>query len=275
MGLQWFQDKGTCSDSLCPSLSNNETPSTKCDEDAKLHKIRAIFNLYSEDKQKLLFNIKHALNYHLPVTVGVAIYESFINETVSKTGYVPIPDITKEELLGYKELTILGFDPSKDSFIIANTWGTKWANKGFCLMKSKYFTNEKLMFECLAFSSTVKLVQPPSDPLSQGWKDMKDEVEVKKEDKKEEDKGKKDAEPIVEIKELIDQPKNTLLPPPPEVMMSLPPPRPPTNSAEFEKYYELKNVLIPQLRKLIEQAVQLAQVNKDLTEKLMKYFSDM
>lgn len=51
-----------------------------------------------------------------------------------------IPD---SSLIGYHMMAVVGFDDNKEQFIIRNSWGTQWGDKGYCYLpygEFKYIT---------------------------------------------------------------------------------------------------------------------------------------
>ncbi|MEG0546378.1 MAG: C1 family peptidase [Oscillospiraceae bacterium] len=66
-----------------------------------------------------------------PVLVGVQVYESFESEIVSSTGFIPIPNEKKEQLLGGHAMLIVGYDDKIQSFIVMNSWGNSWGDNGY------------------------------------------------------------------------------------------------------------------------------------------------
>ena len=89
-----------------------------------------------------LTSIKNSLvTYNSPIIFGIMIYPSFMS---SKNGIIPMPDLTKERLLGGHCITIVGYDDSTQMFMCSNSWGTSWGSKGYCYIPYGYITNSKL-----------------------------------------------------------------------------------------------------------------------------------
>jgi hypothetical protein len=94
-------------------------------EKAAPYKITTYCRMYNVDE------VKTALMQLGPVSINCPIYDTFYH--VSKGNpIVSIPDIAKEKLNGYHEMTILGW--TKDGWIVINSWGDGWADKGYCYM---------------------------------------------------------------------------------------------------------------------------------------------
>lgn len=74
---------------------------------------------------------------------GFTVYESFESELVAAKGNVQVPGNT-EAVLGGHAVFCVGYDDSKRCFIVQNSWGTAWGDKGFCYMPYEYLTNPEL-----------------------------------------------------------------------------------------------------------------------------------
>jgi len=92
-----------------------------------------------------LNNIKAVLNnYNVPIIFGFMVYESFMSESVAKTGLIHMPDLKKERMQGGHAMNIIGYDDDKKLFICANSWGVGWGDKGFCYIPYMYILNTSL-----------------------------------------------------------------------------------------------------------------------------------
>jgi C1A family cysteine protease len=86
-------------------------------------------------------SIKRTLAAGFCINVGIQIYESFESDEVSKTGIVTMPE-SGEQLLGGHALLIVGY---KDNYyIIRNSWGDSWGDKGYCYIPEAYIHNSSL-----------------------------------------------------------------------------------------------------------------------------------
>jgi C1A family cysteine protease len=90
-----------------------------------------------------LTNIKQAVYGGFPVILGIQLYDSFESDTVARTGVVPMPNKSKEALLGGHCVSLIGYDDNKKVFIMMNSWGN-WGNKGFFTLPYDYILNSDL-----------------------------------------------------------------------------------------------------------------------------------
>lgn len=94
------------------------------------YKITSYLRLYTVDE------VQTALETLGAVTVMIPVYTSF-NKVSASNPVVPIPDTAKETLLGYHEMTIVGWrDDNK--YIVLNSYGDKWGDKGKCYLPYDY-----------------------------------------------------------------------------------------------------------------------------------------
>lgn len=90
-------------------------------------------------------SIKNCLNtYNVPIIFGFLVYSSFMTNSVSTTGVVPMPNITKEKSLGGHCMCIVGYNDTTQMFTCANSWGTSWGDKGYCYIPYNYLLNPTL-----------------------------------------------------------------------------------------------------------------------------------
>lgn len=82
--------------------------------------------------------IKHSLAAGYPVVFGTDVYRSFMTKAVAQTGKVPVPNKTSEELMGGHAMAIVGYDNTAGHYVVANSWGAEWGDKGFCYVPFEY-----------------------------------------------------------------------------------------------------------------------------------------
>lgn len=69
-----------------------------------------------------------------PVIVGFNVYSSFETSSISRTGLMPYPNVSKERLLGGHAVLLVGYDKVSNLYIARNSWGTNWGDKGYFYM---------------------------------------------------------------------------------------------------------------------------------------------
>ena len=77
--------------------------------------------------------MKDCLSSGLPFVFGFGVYESFETKEVAETGIMPIPK-KNEKLLGGHAIMAVGYNDEKEHFIIRNSWGIDWGDRGYFYM---------------------------------------------------------------------------------------------------------------------------------------------
>lgn len=91
-----------------------------------------------------LYSLKSVLAEGFPITGGIMLFSSFQSDKVARTGIVPIPNASKEAMLGGHCISIYGHSDSKQCFIGMNSWGTSWGDRGYFYIPYSYLTNKRL-----------------------------------------------------------------------------------------------------------------------------------
>jgi hypothetical protein len=86
---------------------------------------------------------KHVLAHGYPIIFGVNIYTSFQTEG-EKKGMVPLPDKENEKLEGGHAMLCVGYSDEHEVFIVRNSWGTHWGDKGYCYIPYAYMEDADL-----------------------------------------------------------------------------------------------------------------------------------
>jgi C1A family cysteine protease len=90
-----------------------------------------------------LTTMKAVLASGLLIPIGFTVYESFESDRVANTGIVPMPG-HHEKVVGGHAVDLAGYDDSLTSFIVRNSWGTRWGQDGYFQMPYAYLTNPRL-----------------------------------------------------------------------------------------------------------------------------------
>jgi C1A family cysteine protease len=79
-----------------------------------------------------------------PVTIGFNVYSSFDSPAVAKTGIMPYPNVNKERFLGGHAVLIVGYNKTNNTFIVRNSWGTRWGDNGYFYMPFQVIQNTSM-----------------------------------------------------------------------------------------------------------------------------------
>ena len=136
-GIKTINKIGVCDENNWPYDISQFTvkPPEECYDNAKYHKSVK----YSRIKQNIS-HMQSCINSGLPFVFGFGVYESFESDSVAKTGIMPIPK-KDEKLLGGHAVMAVGYDEAKKVFIIRNSWGMDWGDRGYFYMPYSYIEN--------------------------------------------------------------------------------------------------------------------------------------
>ena len=139
-GMKTVNAQGTCTEITWPYNINKfkTKPAVKAFKEALKYKTK----VYSRVLQDLN-SLKSALAAGDPIVFGFTVYASFESPAVAKTGIAPMPSPNEQPLGGHAVLCV-GYDDSTETFIIRNSWGPNWGQKGYFTLPYAYLTSNNL-----------------------------------------------------------------------------------------------------------------------------------
>jgi C1A family cysteine protease len=140
-GIIALQKYGVCSEKLWPYIVSKYTnkPPQEAYVEGEKHQI-----LESLRVQQTMTSMKGCLNSGFPFVLGILIYSSFEGVTVSKTGFVPMPNQKTERILGGHAVICIGYNDLKSVWIMKNSWGDRWGDNGYFYLPYNYLLSNKL-----------------------------------------------------------------------------------------------------------------------------------
>lgn len=140
-GMKSVASDGICNEKYWPYDINKYkiSPTEICYENATKNKTIQYTRLYQN-----LSQLQNCLSNGYPFVFGIKVYESFESDVVASTGYVPLPNVSKEKLLGGHALLAVGYDNTSKHFIVRNSWSSDWGDEGYCYIPYEYMLNRKL-----------------------------------------------------------------------------------------------------------------------------------
>jgi len=133
-GIKSIHKLGVCDEALWPYdiTKFTQKPSEECYRQAKSN--RAV--KYARVSHSL-HSMRGCINEGFPFVFGFMVFSSFMTGEVSKTGYMTMPQIS-DSLLGGHAVMAVGYDDKKRHFIVRNSWGQEWGDKGYFYMPYDY-----------------------------------------------------------------------------------------------------------------------------------------
>jgi len=138
-GIKSVNRKGVCKeDPTWPYNINKFTqkPPSQAYSEASLHQALQ----YRRIDNSQLDQLKACLAQGFPFVFGFTVYSSFMTQAMAKTGMMPMPAKTEKVMGGHAVLGV-GYDDVRKVFIVRNSWGSGWGDKGYFYMPYNYITN--------------------------------------------------------------------------------------------------------------------------------------
>jgi C1A family cysteine protease len=153
-GIKTVNKQGVCPESMWPyNLSAfADKPSPSCYADALHHQVLSY--------QRILRNLnqmKGCLADGYPFVLGFTVYESFESKTVAQTGALNMPK-KQEAVVGGHAVVAVGYNDKAKRFIVRNSWGANWGQKGYFTMPYNYLMEGNLSDDFW----TIRLVETSS-----------------------------------------------------------------------------------------------------------------
>lgn len=139
-GIKSINRYGVCPESDWPYniLKFTEKPTDECYTTAKKH-ISVKYRRVSQD----IHDLKSCLQEGFPFVFGFIVYPSFETIEVTNSGNMIMPEKNESPLGGHAVMAV-GYNDEKKVFIIRNSWGTEWGDKGYFYMPYEYITDQDL-----------------------------------------------------------------------------------------------------------------------------------
>lgn len=146
-GMKVVARLGVCTESSSPPASYDwsyditkfrEKPPQSCYDFAQENQVI----IYRRVPQ-LLSQLKGCLASGYPFVFGFSVYQSFESPDVARTGVANLPG-PSEEMLGGHAVLAAGYDDAEQRFLVRNSWGSSWGQKGYFTLPYTYLTEPHL-----------------------------------------------------------------------------------------------------------------------------------
>jgi hypothetical protein len=114
-------------------------PPASCYAEGKKHVVTSYHAIADGD----LATMKATLAGGLPICFGFTVYASFMSQAVAKTGIVPMP-APGEQVEGGHAVLMVGYSDARQAFLVRNSWGDKWGQKGYFWLPFAYVSDPDL-----------------------------------------------------------------------------------------------------------------------------------
>jgi len=156
-GIRSLETFGVCKNSSWPYIINKFKikPPETCYKEALNYKVTSSFNVQQDIK-----SIKTCLANGHTIVLGIAIYSSFESRECILTGKIPMPN-PNEECLGGHCVVCVGYDDETQTWLMRNSRGAGWGNKGYFTLPYSYLLDTNLCSDLWAMTS-VKITPTPT-----------------------------------------------------------------------------------------------------------------
>ncbi len=139
LAMEALKELGACSENSWPFEKPLllQKPNRTAYEEASQYKIKEMQQVPLE-----LEAWKQALASGYPVVFGCLLFDSF-DESNQRGGVVPMPspkDVGRSSHGGHS-MCAVGYSDVEQVFIVRNSWGDQWGDKGYCYMPYNYLMN--------------------------------------------------------------------------------------------------------------------------------------
>lgn len=136
--IQAIRDNGVCLEELCPYNQDiyDAKPTDDAYSDAKNRKITEAKNVnLSVD------DVRSALAQGYPIIISARAFDTYL---LNANGVLRIPtDDELEDKDDYHAMVVCGYIDREGFFIVRNSWGTAFGDKGYCYLPYEYFRTPK------------------------------------------------------------------------------------------------------------------------------------
>lgn len=149
------ENGGICDESLCPYVETdeiNDEPSEDAYMDGQRRRVTEAKNVKLEE-----LDIKSALRDGFPVIVSVRVFSNF-SENVH--GFISLPDgdevkhADEEDIKTNHTMVVCGYSDEEKVFVVRNSWGKSFGDKGYCYIPYSYLLDEHLVNQACIITGT-------------------------------------------------------------------------------------------------------------------------
>lgn len=139
-GIKSIARQGVCSEALWPYIISQFTvrPDATCYVEALKNQAVSYARLVQVGSQ-----LRGCLAAGYPFVFGFSVFQSFESSRVARTGIVNLPK-RSENMLGGHAVLCCGYDNDTKKFLVQNSWGASWGERGYFYMPYEYLTSPNL-----------------------------------------------------------------------------------------------------------------------------------
>jgi C1A family cysteine protease len=138
-GIKSLARQGVCPEKEWPYRTSafRKKPTPACYADAKKYEITSYHRINTTDEMRT------CLAGGFPFVFGFTVYSSFESAAVARSGVLNIPT-RNETVVGGHAVMAVGYDDTQQRFIVRNSWGADWGQRGYFTMPYDYLQSRNL-----------------------------------------------------------------------------------------------------------------------------------
>jgi C1A family cysteine protease len=138
-GIESLVRQGVCPEKEWPYRISAfpKKPTPACYADAKKHEITSYHRISTS------YEMRTCLAGGFPFVFGFTVYSSFESAAVARSGVLNMPT-RNETVVGGHAVMAVGYDDTQQRFIVRNSWGTDWGQKGYFTIPYDYLQSRNL-----------------------------------------------------------------------------------------------------------------------------------
>jgi C1A family cysteine protease len=155
-GINALRKFGVCSEQLWPydiTKFRNKPPTPAFTEGLN-HQV-----ISSARVVQTMASLKGCLFSGQPFVVGILVFSSFESQIVTRTGNVPMPNTSRERILGGHAVVCVGYNDARKVWIMKNSWGSGWGDKGHFYLPYAYLLNSRLSGDIWKITNVEVVIQ--------------------------------------------------------------------------------------------------------------------
>jgi C1A family cysteine protease len=137
-GIKSLAKQGVCTEPEWPYKISRfrRKPSRACYRTAKKHRIFSYHRITTVDE------MRSCLAEEFPFVFGFTVYDAFESAAVARSGVLNMPG-PKEKVVGGHAVMGVGYNDRARRFVIRNSWGSDWGQKGYFTLPYDYLSPDK------------------------------------------------------------------------------------------------------------------------------------
>lgn len=172
--IKAMTDSGICIEELCPYKEKvfDEKPNDEAYIDGQKRKV-----VNAQNVQLEIETVKAAINEGYPVVASFRVFDS-LAKNVGGFVSLPSPKERENEKKEYHAMVICGYSDEQGYFIVRNSWGKDFGDKGYCYIPYAYVRDSELTtYACAITGIDIATAQHKADQFLYNKQDQNNNIQ--------------------------------------------------------------------------------------------------